>query len=111
MLKTCLILGSFGIFLVAGLPVPQEEEEYDDEVVCLTSKDSKDPEKECVFPFTLNNFTFNGCPALPTNETNTKRWCSTKVDDTGNHITGGDNWGYCTVGCNPYIFKGLCYNF
>ena len=114
MLKTFLILGSFGIFLVAGLPAPQEGEEYDYEYadvgVCLTSKDSKDPEKECIFPFTVNNFTFNGCPTLPTNETKTRRWCSTIVGDTGKHIAGGDNWGYCTVGCKPYIFKGLCYS-
>ena len=120
MLKTCIILGSFGIILVAGLPVdidvtelpaPQDEyDEYADEDVCLTSEDSKDPNKECVFPFTFNNFTYNGCPTDPTDETKTKRWCSTNVDETGNHVAGGDNWGYCTKGCNPEIFPGLCYN-
>lgn len=105
MLKTCIILGSFGILFVTGLPAPQDEyDEYADEGVCLTSKDSKAPEKECVFPFTFNNFTYNGCPTDPTDETKTKRWCSTKVDETGNHITGGDNWGYCTEGCSPEIF-------
>jgi len=105
MLKTCIILGSFGILFVTGLPAPQDEyDEYADEGVCLTSKDSKAPETECVFPFTFNNFTYNGCPTDPTDETKTKRWCSTKVDETGNHITGGDNWGYCTEGCSPEIF-------
>jgi len=106
MLKTCIILGSFGVLLVAGLPAPQDEyaDEYADEEVCLTSKDSKASEKECVFPFTFNNFTYNGCPTDPTDETKTKRWCSTKVDETGKHIAGGDDWGYCTEGCTPEIF-------
>merc|ERR1711971_1302460 len=48
--------------------------------------------------------TYNGCPLDPTDETKTKRWCSTEVDETGNHVTGGDNYGYCTKGCNPEIF-------
>jgi len=103
MLKSCIILGSFGVLLVAGLPAPQDDE-YADEEVCLTSKDSVASEKECVFPFTFNNFTYNGCPADPADETKTKRWCSTKVDETGNHIPGGDDWGYCTKGCPPEIF-------
>ena len=111
MLKTCIILGSIGILLVAGLPAPQDDyDEYADGEVCLTSKDSKASEKECVFPFTFNNFTYNGCPTDPTDETQTKRWCQTKIDATGNPITGGDNWGYCTKGCAPEIFPGLCYN-
>jgi len=106
MLKTCIILGSFGLLLVAGLPAPQDEydDEYADEEVCLTTKDSPASEKECIFPFTFNNFTYNGCPLDPTDETKTKRWCSTEVDETGNHVTGGDNYGYCTKGCNPEIF-------
>ena len=110
MLKTCIILDSFGLLLVAGLPAPQDEyvDEYADDEVCLTTKDSPASEKECVFPFTFNNFTYNGCPTDPTDETKTKRWCSTKVDETGNHIT--DNWGYCIKGCNPDIFPGWCYN-
>ena len=108
MLKTCMIICSFCILLVVGLPAPQDEYEYDeyaDEEVCLTSKDSVASEKECVFPFTFNNFTYNGCPTDPIDTT--KRWCSTKVDETGTHITGGDNWGYCTKGCPPEIFPGL----
>ena len=113
MLKTCIILGSFGILLVAGLPAPQDDEyadEYADEEVCLTSKDSVASEKNCVFPFTFNNFTYYGCPTDFTDETKTKRWCSTKVDETGKHIPGGDDWGYCTKGCPTEIFPGLCYN-
>jgi len=107
MLKTCIILGSIGILLVAGSPAPQDDEyadEYADEEVCLTSKDSVASEKNCVFPFTFNNFTYYGCPTDFTDETKTKRWCSTKVDETGKHIPGGDDWGYCTKGCPTEIF-------
>ena len=72
MLKTCIILGSIGILLVAGSPAPQDDEyadEYADEEVCLTSKDSVASEKNCVFPFTFNNFTYYGCPTDFTDET------------------------------------------
>merc|ERR1711976_430887 len=34
----------------------------------------------------------------------TKRWCSTKTDENGNHVTGDGTWGYCTPGCKPEIF-------
>ena len=72
------------------------------------TKDSKDPEKECVFPFTHveedGNFTYHGCPTDP--EDKTRRWCSTKTDENGVHINGIDAWGYCTPGCNPEIFEG-----
>jgi len=84
---------------------PQSEDdyhEYDYEDVCLTSADSEDPEKECVFPFTFNNFTYHGCPTDPIDEK--KRWCSTKTDENGVHITGTGTWGYCTSGCHPEIF-------
>ena len=70
---------------------------------CLTAVESVDPEKECVFPFTFNNFTYNGCPSDPLD--NTKRWCSTKSD--GIHTSDSNNWGYCTSGCNPEVFPGI----
>lgn len=85
----------------------KDDEDYDGEEeadVCLTSLDSKDPEKECVFPFTYNNFTYNGCPTDPEDET--KRWCSTKTNKKGVHVTGSNSWGYCTTGCYPEIFPG-----
>ena len=66
--------------MVAGFPNPQENE------VCLTTSDSDDPEKECVFPFNHNNFTYNGCPIDQEDES--KRWCSTKTDKNGDHIIG-----------------------
>jgi len=102
MLKLYLILG-LTVYLVAGAPSPVEiEDEYEEEDACLTSADSEDPEKECIFPFTFNNFTYNGCPTDPLDDT--KRWCSTKTDENGVHITGDGTWGYCTLGCKPEIF-------
>ena len=50
MWKLFVILG-LSASLVAGVPKPVEtDEEYEDDV-CLTSADSEDPEKECIFPF------------------------------------------------------------
>jgi len=110
MLRFALIIG-LSTCLVFGIPSPVEIEddyEYDQgETLCLTSKDSKDPEKECVFPFTHveedGNFTYHGCPTDPQDKT--RRWCSTKTDENGVHINGIDAWGYCTPGCNPEIFE------
>merc|ERR1712109_340652 len=103
MLKFCLILG-LSAWLVAGNPAPIEvdEPDYEDEDVCLTSADSADPEKECIFPFTFNNFTYHGCPTDPVNAKN--RWCSTKTDENGVHVDGNNTWGFCTLGCRPEIF-------
>ena len=99
MLKVCIIIG-ISACLVAAIPRPQEDD-YEEEL-CLTAKDSLDPEKECVFPFTHNNITYNGCPTDPDDET--KRWCSTKTDENGVHVK--ESWGYCTKGCKPEITPG-----
>ena len=73
--------------------------------VCLTTQDSKNPDKECIFPFTHDNFTYYGCPIDPLDKT--KRWCSINIDENGVHVNGDDNWGYCTAsGCNVYIHPG-----
>ena len=29
-------------------------------------------------------------------------WCSTKVDDAGNHVSGQGKYGFCHPECNPY---------
>jgi len=105
MLKLWLIL-MLSVCLTAGIPRPLEidDDDYEEgEDVCLTSADSEVPEIECVFPFTYNNFTFNGCPTSPSDKT--KRWCSTKTDENGVHITGDKTWGYCTSGCRPEISR------
>ena len=90
--------------------IEEEYEYYDDEIeeeVCLTSSDSADPEKDCVFPFTLDNVTYVGCPLHP--EEKTRRWCSTKTDENGVHIKNEGVWGYCTSGCKPQISSGMIF--
>ena len=51
--------------------------------------------KQCVFPFKYKGVVYNGC-------TKTKNrnvlWCSTKTDEQGNYILGG-NWGNCSETC------------
>ena len=58
-------------------------------------------EKPCVFPFKYNGVIYNGC-------TKTKNknvlWCSTKTDEQGNYITGG-NWGNCSATCQKGTWK------
>ena len=70
--------------------------EYEEDI-CMTTEDSDDPKKECVFPFTHDNVTYFGCPFDSIDET--KRWCSTKTDENGVHVRGEGAWGYCTSGC------------
>ncbi len=51
------------------------------------------PNAACVFPFKHNDQTYFGCPIDP--EDSSKRWCSTKVDANGNHLTGQGAYGEC----------------
>merc|ERR1719219_550576 len=53
--------------------------------------------KKCIFPFTWKGVTYNGCPVDP--QESTERWCSTKVDSAGNHVTGEKEFGYCASNC------------
>ena len=47
-----------------------------------------------MFPFTHFDDTFTECTTV---ENNNIPWCSTKVDQSGNHIIG--NWGDCADSC------------
>ena len=49
----------------------------------------------CQFPFTLRNKTYHSCTFDFSHITEYLPWCSTKVDDLGNHISAGNNWGIC----------------
>ena len=108
MLKICLLI-ALSVCMAVAIPTPQEYD-YEEEAVCLTSADSMDPEKECVFPFTANGTTYHGCPMDFTGD-KTKRWCSTKTDENGEHIAGINAWGYCTKGCKPEISPGTKYAY
>ena len=52
-----------------------------------------DPNKPCIFPFKFKDKPHYACILNPSPEN--KPWCSTKVDDQGNHIGGQGNWGNC----------------
>jgi len=55
------------------------------------------PGKPCKFPFKWNGKTYSGCPI--DTEHKSKRWCSTKVDSYGNHVTHQSQYGYCSNSC------------
>ena len=74
--------------------------------ICKT-EGGPDGGKPCVFPFKMNNNTFNGCvtdeheeehadTCSPDRERFRSR-CSTHVDEEGQHVL--DHWGYCGDEC------------
>lgn len=64
-----------------------------DGAACITTG-GPNPGKNCIFPFTWQGTTYHGCP-----EDSDGVWCSTKVDNAGNHVTGEDEWGICGQNC------------
>jgi len=50
--------------------------------------------KECVFPFGHKGVQHNTCAYNP-DQGDTFPWCSTKVDSSGFHVGGQDEWGRC----------------
>jgi hypothetical protein len=63
--------------------------------------------RSCIFPFTIENTTYNECTR--NHDRFGRFWCSTKVDDFGNHVTLEDEWGYCDESKNNVIFNiSLC---
>ena len=89
----------------------------------------------CVFPFIFKGTTYISCTEWEKKGKNKgKKWCSTKVDSDGIHISGGGNHGFCGSPCDkdsykppsspcttvsgpdtgrqcvfPFIFKGITY--
>merc|ERR1719346_385933 len=55
------------------------------------------PNSKCVLPFTYNGKTYYECPVDP--EDSTKFWCSTQVDQNGNHISNIGAYGHCGSSC------------
>ena len=53
--------------------------------------------KDCVFPFKYNDEEYNECTweEAPTGEA----WCSTLVDEAGNHVENKKKWAVCGPGC------------
>ena len=56
-----------------------------------------DPDQSCIFPFKFQDKIYNECPFDPDDPS--KTWCSTKVDNNGNHVVGQKKWGHCSASC------------
>lgn len=52
---------------------------------------------QCIFPFTFDGVIHKACTRHGIEDTEYEPWCSTKVDDVGDHISG--NWGDCSQDC------------
>ena len=63
---------------------------------CFTSS-GPSSNSRCVFPFIHGGVRYNGCTLASADDG--RPWCSTRVDNRGNHINGGGNWGHCPFGC------------
>ena len=59
--------------------------------------DQSGANKPCIFPFNLEGITYNTCTLVAAD--NDKPWCSTRVDNFGNHVTGGGHYGDCGPKC------------
>ena len=67
---------------------------------CKTTSGS-DPNKPCVFPFKFGDETHKCCTTALNDPGDTNAWCSTMVDDLGQHVGGQGKWGVCESKCQP----------
>ena len=65
---------------------------------CVTNEGAS-PNLKCIFPFFYNGKNKTTCTWDSSELTNNKPWCSTLVDETGNHVGGQGEWGNCGPGC------------
>eukprot|EP00094_Tigriopus_californicus_P006154 TCALIF_05926-PA protein Name:"Similar to snk Serine protease snake (Drosophila melanogaster)" AED:0.19 eAED:0.19 QI:0/0.83/0.71/0.85/0.66/0.71/7/188/824 len=70
--------------LDGGSPTPSKD--------CMTTTGSKNPNKPCVFPFKYRGKIYYSCAWVIFHITKGP-WCSTQVDEDGNHIRG--QYGVC----------------
>lgn len=56
-------------------------------------------EKRCVFPFRLKNSPEPEIRCTGKSDPDGRRWCSTKVNETGFHVPDSGFWGYCDEPC------------
>ena len=63
------------------------------ESVC-TTESGPTPGLPCIFPFKVDGFAYHTCKL---DEKDGSRWCSTKIDENGQHLQG--NWGNCRSDC------------
>lgn len=57
------------------------------------------PHRTCVFPFEFNNVIYNNCTREGSEPPDCIPWCSTSVNEKGQHIGELENWRNCTTLC------------
>ena len=62
---------------------------------CITTG-GPDANKTCIFPFTYKGKIYTNCTL--DGDSSGGSWCSTLVDESGNHV-GGQHWGTCGTNC------------
>ena len=65
--------------------------------------------EQCQFPFKHKGELHYGCPPDPVEAG--ERWCSTKVDKDGNHITGKGFYGLCKKECPNHKPGNIFYKY
>lgn len=68
---------------------------------CRTTETERRSNQPCVFPWKYKGKMYDGCK----NENDGLRWCSTKVDENGDHMKG--EWGQCDEECPSAGFPDL----
>ena len=64
-----------------------------------TTVGGADPGKSCVFPFIAGGVTFTECTLAGNSDDDPNHWCSTLIDESGNHVGGQGKWGHCAPEC------------
>lgn len=59
--------------------------------------------KPCKFPFKFDGKTYEKCTLE--NDPANKLWCSTNVDENGDHIRSGGYWGHCAQNCMTNLLQ------
>jgi hypothetical protein len=62
---------------------------------CYVTEVKRNITKKCIFPFQFNGLEYHGC--IADDDFAGKFWCSTKVDEEGEDVSG--LWGHCGQGC------------
>ena len=74
--------------------VPSTEEKVED---CFVVEKKSNETKPCIIPFIYQERLFNGCTDFV--DIRAKPWCSTEVNENGEHIIGQGTWGECKDVC------------